>query len=405
MRRLWLPGSLLAALVLLGLAVPPAPAGKSGGSNGGGRSFSAPSGRSYSSGGGGRSFSFSGKSYGSGGGNSSFSPGGRSYSSGGRGSTPSVTPTSGGRTFSSGGTSPRPGGISSSPVPPAVGGRSSPVSVPSSSGKSYGAPRGSKPSPPLSPPGGYTSPSGKSYSSRGPAGSSTSPSAGGRKGPGGFDAAAAAAQQKEESRARFTKGQSPAPTYTDPKGTVRPIDPKDQRIDELRKQLDQERWSNRDLRERQYYRDYYNRPLVVYHDPYSSPFWWWLLDQNLDTRAWWVYHHQQVMDAARYQALLARDAQLEAQLRQLEAQGVVRDPTYTPPGLPPDLMYTDAYVGAAYNPQPPLSATPPVVAPYHSPEVSFWHGVRVLLYAVLVIAVLALIIWLVFFKRWGTTSR
>jgi hypothetical protein len=225
---------------------------------------------------------------------------------------------------------------------------------------------------------------------------------------GGFDSAAAEAQRREESRAAFTKGQAPKPTYTDSKGTPRPIDPNDRRVEELRRQLDHEQWVNRQLRERQFYGDYYRRPVVVYHDPYSSFFWWWLLDQSLETRALWVYNHQRVMDEARYRDLLARDAQLEARLRQLEAQGVARDPAAAPPGMQPDLMYSDSYVDSVYNPQPapgwqPAPTPAPVAVPHHTPRASSGRVLRVLLYVLLVSAVVAFLIWLVFFKRWGAT--
>jgi hypothetical protein len=386
MRRSILACALGVAVLLLGLSAGPAWAGKSGGSSGfssGGRGFSSPSGRSYSSGGGGPSFAPSGKSYGSGSGGRSFTPSGKSYSPGGS-STPSVPPMAGGRTYSAPSTP--------SPAAPSPGGKTAPISPPIPSGKSYGAGRGSTPAWPTPAPREYGSPSGKSYQ---PPSTRTRPS--------GFDSAAAAAQQKEASRAQFAKGKAPEPTYTDPKGTVRPIDPKDRRIEELRGQLDHTQWANRQLREQQYYRDYYTRPVVFYHDPYSSPFWWWLLDQNLETRSLWVYNHQMAMDQARYQALL-QNAQLAERVRQLEAQNAARNPAYVPPGLPPDLMYTDAYVNAAYNPQP--AAPPPVVyVPRPAPAVHFWHGVRVLLFALVVLAILALIIWLVFFKRWGGAPR
>jgi hypothetical protein len=388
MRRSILACVLGALLLLYGPGEGPAWAGGKGGRSSsfssGGRSFSSPSGRSYSSGGGGRSFTPSGRSYSSGSGARPFTPSGKSYTSGG-GSTPSFTPAPAGRTYSSGG-APRPA------LPP-PGGKTSPVTIPSPSGKSYGS-GGSPPSwaPPA--PRTYSSPSGKSYRPPAP----TTP-------PRGFDAGAAGALQKEESRARFTKGKAPEPNYTDPKGTVRPIPPEDPRVRQLRDQLDHQQWVNRQLRERQYYHDYYSRPVVVYQDPYSSFFWWWLLDQNLETRSLWVYNHQQMMDQARYQALLAHDAQLGERVRQLEAQNAGRNPAYVPPGLPPDLMYTDNYVNAAYNPQPPPAPPPPVFAPHPVPVMHYWHGVRALLWAFVVLAVLALLIWLVFFKRWGATSR
>jgi hypothetical protein len=423
MRRFLLAVAVGSALLLAGPAADTAWAGKSGYSSGG-RSFSAPSGRSYSSGSrGGSSFSSpSGKSYSSGGssfgsrGGSSFSrpsTGGRSYSSGSGGSTPKPSmPSPAGGKSSPAPSSGSPGPFSSPSRP--SGGYTSP------SGKSYSSGGWSSPNRPAAPggttppPGGYTTPSGKSYipGSR-PGGGVTTPggappSAGTRPRGGGFDSAAAQAQRREESRAAFTKGQAPKPTYTDPGGTVRPVDPTDQRVEDLRRQLDHEQWVNRQLRERQFYGPYSSRPVVVYHDPYSSFFWWWLLDQSLETRALWAYNHRQVMDEARYRDLLARDAQLEAQVRQLEAQGVPRNPAAAPPGMQPDLMYTDSYVDSVYNPQPAPGARPvpvpsPAPVPYHAPAGWFWQGVRVLLYALLVIGVLAFLIWLVFIKRWGGT--
>jgi hypothetical protein len=379
MRRTTLAWSLGAAALLLAVTAAPIQAGKSGG----GRSFSSPSGRSYSSGsGGGRSFSFSGKSYGSSSRGATPSFSGKSYSSAGRSTTPSVTPTRGGKTYSSGATGPRPS--AGSPALRSPG----PVSIPSPSGKSYGSGRNPGPAWPLGGAGSQSasrspSPSGKSYGSRA----------------GGFDSAAAAAQQMEESRARYTKGRAPEPTYQDPKGEVRRIDPTDRRVEELRQELDVAHWANWRLRQQQFYGGYTTRPVVVYHDAYSSPFWYWLLDQDVQTRALWYYNHQQVIDQARYQELLARDAALQDRLRRLEAQGGARNPAAAPPGLDPDLMYTDTFVEAVYNP------APPAVVPHHHPAVSFWHGVRVLLYALVVIAVLALLIWLVFFKRWGAAPR
>src|ERR1043166_1502603 len=60
-----------------------------------------------------------------------------------------------------------------------------------------------------------------------------------------------------------------------------------------------------------FYSPYWSRPVIYYHDPYNSFFWWWLLDRTLDEQAYWAYHHRYDMDPARYEALLARDQQLE----------------------------------------------------------------------------------------------
>jgi hypothetical protein len=123
--------------------------------------------------------------------------------------------------------------------------------------------------------------------------------------------------------------------------------------------------------------------VVVYHDPYSSFFWWYLLDRSLDQQAMWAYHHRRDMDDARYRALLAKSAGLEAKVRQLEKDGVERDSGYTLPGVDPDLQYSDEFVEAAYNPE-------------HG-----GHGAwKVLLFVLIGITFFAGCVYLMFFKRW-----
>ena len=133
---------------------------------------------------------------------------------------------------------------------------------------------------------------------------------------------------------------------------------------------------------------YTYRPWVTYNDPYSSLFWWWLLDRSIDDQAWWAYHHRYDMDPARYQALLNSNQQLEARVAQLEAQQPARDPTYTPTGLNGrDLMYSDQYVNRTYANRPTPSGT-----------VAFW------IFAVPAAAGGCIFfIWLIWFKRWQTT--
>jgi hypothetical protein len=133
---------------------------------------------------------------------------------------------------------------------------------------------------------------------------------------------------------------------------------------------------------------YASRPVVVYHDPYGSLFWWWLLDRTLDDRAWWTYHHRYDMDPARYQALVASDQQLQARVEQLEAQQVSRDTNYVPPGLDRDLMYSDGFVAHAYNNRPTTAGV-----------AAFW-----LLGVPTAIGVSWLFIWLIWFKRWQTST-
>lgn len=231
-----------------------------------------------------------------------------------------------------------------------------------------------------------------------------------------LDRAAATAQAKAESRARYQQGNAPQSTWTDARGNSYRLDPKDERIDSLRRQLDHERWMNRDLRQRRYYGDYYGMPgpTVVYRDSFSSFFWMWLLAQSIDTRSNWAYHHRYDMDPQRYSDLLARDRDLEARIRALEqqeAQGkITRSRSWKPEGMDPDLMYTDEYVDAVYNPQPaPTAGTasapsathsaPPVV--YHPRAQPHSSAAATLFKVFLVFAVMILLIWLIFFKRWG----
>jgi hypothetical protein len=134
---------------------------------------------------------------------------------------------------------------------------------------------------------------------------------------------------------------------------------------------------------------YRYRPTVIYQDPYDSLFWWWLLDRSLDDRAYWAYHHHYDMDPARYDALLASDAQLRARVDELETQQqVVRDASYVPTGLDRDLMYSDRYVAQSYSNRPTTLGV-----------VAFWIiGVPTAM------LLCVFFIWLVWFKRWQTAT-
>ena len=127
---------------------------------------------------------------------------------------------------------------------------------------------------------------------------------------------------------------------------------------------------------------------MSYRDPYSSFFWWWLLDRSFEDRALWTYHHRQDMDPARYQALVATNQDLEQRVGQLEAQQVPRDPNYAPPGLDKDLMYSDRHVEQVYHNRPTVSG-----------RVAFWA-----LAIPLAAGAGCFFIWLLFFKRWQTAT-
>jgi hypothetical protein len=247
--------------------------------------------------------------------------------------------SSSGPTFSGGS---RPSGSSG----PTFSGGSRPSS---SSGPTFSG-GGSKPS------GGSSGPTFSGGGSK-PSGGSSGPtfSGGGSKSEGsrpsgnGYDGKAAADQARAESRQQMRQSQAPKTEYKTPAGQTRNIDPKDQKIEQLRRDLDREKYANRQLRQDNLYAHYAGRPPMVYNDPYGPLFMYVLLDRSLDERAMWAYHHRESMDDARYQELLRRDAQLSAKIKELEAKGVQRDPTYTLPGVDPDLQYDDEYVEAAYN--------------------------------------------------------
>jgi hypothetical protein len=146
--------------------------------------------------------------------------------------------------------------------------------------------------------------------------------------------------------------------------------------------------STRPARIETIFRPYYSRPVVIYQDPYDSFFWWWLLDRSLNDRAWWAYHHRYDMDPARYHALVAADQQLEARVAELEAQQAPRDAGYVPPGVDRDLMYSDHYVATAYSNRPTQGGV-----------ITFW-----LIAVPAAIGACWFFIWLIWFKRWQTST-
>lgn len=284
---------------------------------------------------------------------------------------------------------------------------SSSYSKPSSSSSSYSKPSSSSS---YSKPPSSSSGSNKNYSSSTPStngsgstGNKSPPSSSvnssSKKPTANFQSLPATEQKKAESRTVYQKATTPKETYTTPKGETKKIDANDSKTKQVNEtyQKQPEKWVNRTTRTEVFYHNYYSRPIVVYNDPYSSFFWWWMLDQSLEHRAMWAYHHQADMDAARYRDLLAKDAQLEARVRQLEAQKVNRDANYVPPGVEADLQYTDEYCDSVFNPQS---------KPHDHRESSggFLHGlwlvVQWIVGIILLVILTCFLWWLVFEKRW-----
>jgi hypothetical protein len=219
-----------------------------------------------------------------------------------------------------------------------------------------------------------------------------------------FDQAAARARKEEASKAKFTQfKESQLPPTTAPSDATRsaPGSPS-YRVTppplpassggSYRSTTyvpDAGTLSTRPVRIYNVFNPYWSRPVVIFHDPYNSLFWWWLLDRSLDDRAYWAYHHRYDMDPARYQSLVAQDQQLQARVEQLEAQQAPRDPNYTPPGVDRDLMYSDRYVQQTYSNRPTTMGV-----------VAFW-----VLAIPTALAVSGFFIWLIWFKRWQTAPR
>jgi hypothetical protein len=158
--------------------------------------------------------------------------------------------------------------------------------------------------------------------------------------------------------------------------------------------MDHNTWVSRETRASTFYHHYYSypAPVVFYNDPYSHLFWLWMLDRSLDERARWAYHHRSEMDNARYQAMLTKDAKLEARIKQLEAEKLAHDPGYTPNGMTdPDLQYTDEYVDSVYNPE-------------STPGVGFWVGlwtvIKWVFFVALIVGLIWLLVWVFFYKEW-----
>lgn len=146
----------------------------------------------------------------------------------------------------------------------------------------------------------------------------------------------------------MTKSSAPKSEYVVGGKTLK-IDPQSPKVEGLRNKIDHDKWVNRETRQQTTYAKYQDRPIVIYHDPYNSFFWWYLLDRSLDDRARWAYNHKSDMDEQRYKDLLAKDEKLEARIKELEKNKEPKDPNYSFSDVDPDLQYSDEYVDAAYN--------------------------------------------------------
>lgn len=145
---------------------------------------------------------------------------------------------------------------------------------------------------------------------------------------------------------------APRKTYTTASGKTINIKNDSTQVKGLRSQLSQQRWGNRQLRQKNFYGNRYaNRPLVIYNDPYSSNFFYHAMGSP-----WlhlWMYHHMNSISAERRERMYQENADLKARVVALETAKTPRNESYVPDGMKDnsDLMYQKSYVEAVYNPQ------------------------------------------------------
>jgi len=102
-------------------------------------------------------------------------------------------------------------------------------------------------------------------------------------------------------------------------------------------------YTSRSARQDTVFHNYRNnqQPTVVYQDRGWNPFFWlWLMDRP-NQQAEWVYHHRSELSDERYKDLLAKNKDLEGQLKALEDKKLPKDSNFAPKEIDKDLMYSD----------------------------------------------------------------
>lgn len=192
----------------------------------------------------------------------------------------------------------------------------------------------------------------------------------------------------------------PAPSYKTGSGKSIKLNANDTAVKKVRS-MSQETWVNRETRVTNVYRTYTSYPPLYYDDPFHPHLNYWLLDHGLATTALFIYHQQGIINEARVASLYAQNSGLRAQVLALEQQRLPRDRSYVPPNMDYDALFDDDFVDSAVNPQ--LITTSPVVR--RVPSIGdFWYGLWVVIKwsfnIVVAVALVALVVWLLFYKRW-----
>ena len=120
--------------------------------------------------------------------------------------------------------------------------------------------------------------------------------------------------------------------------------------------MSSDRYASRSARQSERYSSYTpeRRTVIVnqyggshFGDPYSGLFMYSLI--GTPHYSAFHYNHWNSYSHARQQSLLAENANLRAEMAAMSGP---RNPNYAPPGTDSDLMYSDEFVNAAYNPTP-----------------------------------------------------
>jgi hypothetical protein len=206
------------------------------------------------------------------------------------------------------------------------------------------------------------------------------------------------ANAKEQSRIKYEASKKPAESYTDRSGREVKIKPDDPGVKKVREVITVERYESRPIIIKQYYGPrydyYYSQPYIHVGGGFSHIFWYSMLEWDLNRRACWLYHHQYDIDQQLYNQQL-QNAALRLEIERLRLQGVRPDPTYVDPKMRgnEDLMYSDEFVKAAYNPQP-------VTVGYVDHGGGGSSGVGTFFIVLLVLTILGVVVYFVFFHDW-----
>lgn len=225
----------------------------------------------------------------------------------------------------------------------------------------------------------------------------------------GFGSSLTTSQKKDDSKASYTntnktstKSSSsyssssstpkskPSVTYKAP-GSTKTYTPPTKQVNTI-KSVPQSKINTYSQRQNTFYSttNVYNGGMSYGFNDHFSPFLMgWMFSEVMNThdRALWMYHHEHDMDSARYREMLAKDAQLEAEIAKLKAENIAKDPSYVPEKMKddPDLMYSEDYVKTVYNYKEPR-------------ESSVIEFVNYVLFILVVIGFGLFFIWILFLK-------